>query len=107
MNPQFLPGGEAVLFTIVDDNGVAMGVALVDLETGEQTVLLAEVGAPAFPATLKRVFHSQDLLSVLVPGVLNSVEVRQRDEVDESLDAVAYASARSRLFSQRSSRVLF
>jgi serine/threonine-protein kinase len=30
LNPQFLPGGEAVLFNILDDAAVARGVALVD-----------------------------------------------------------------------------
>ncbi len=45
--PQFLPGGKAVLFTVVDDGWAGREVALVDLETGERTVLFAHGGSLA------------------------------------------------------------
>ncbi len=43
--PQFLPGGEAVLFTVAADEGLGRKVALVDLETGERTDLFAQEGS--------------------------------------------------------------
>ena len=38
--PEFLPGGRAVLFTIIDPSGNPPQVAVLDLQTAEQTVLL-------------------------------------------------------------------
>jgi serine/threonine-protein kinase len=43
--PQFLPGGEVVLFTTMDDAGLSNKVALVNLKTGERTEIFAQDGS--------------------------------------------------------------
>jgi serine/threonine-protein kinase len=77
-NPKFLPGGEAVLFTILDDASVARGVALVDLETGEQTVLLAEVGGQTGYLTSGHLAYGEDGSLMVVPFDLKARKVTGR-----------------------------
>ena len=43
-SPQFLPGGDEVLFTAVDDSGLATEIALVSLRTGNRETLVDHDG---------------------------------------------------------------
>jgi serine/threonine-protein kinase len=47
MNPQFLPGGESVLFSVVTDHGPIKAVAVLELDTGQRTDLIRDIQGQA------------------------------------------------------------
>ena len=50
--PEILPGGEAVLFTILADSNTPSGqIAVLDLQTGEQTILVPDGSSPRYVPT--------------------------------------------------------
>jgi dipeptidyl aminopeptidase/acylaminoacyl peptidase len=75
MNPQFLPGGDVVLFTAMDSAGVSKEVALVDLETGERTDLFTHSGSLARYLTSGQIAYGLDGSLIGVPFDLKSRQV--------------------------------
>ena len=76
--PQFLPGGEAVLFTVMEDSGLGREVALVDLETGERTALFANNGGLARYLASGHLAFGRDGSLMVVPFDLKSRKVTGR-----------------------------
>ena len=62
--PHFLPGAEALLFTITDEAG-AHQVAVLDMETGEQTVLLPSGTSARYLSTGHLLYTANDALEVV------------------------------------------
>ena len=78
MNPQFLPGGEAVLFTAVDDAGIAKKVALVDLETEERTDLFPTDGGLVRYLASGHLAYGRDGSLMIVPFDLERRKITGR-----------------------------
>ena len=76
--PQFLPGGKAVLFTVVNDEGATKEVALVDLETRERTALFAHDGSLARYLASGHLAYGRDGSLMVVPFDLESRRVTGR-----------------------------
>lgn len=73
--PEFLPGGDAVLFTIVkDSSGQGREIAVLDLGTNETTVLIPGGSAPRYASTGHIIFGAEATLQA-VPFNLNRLEV--------------------------------
>ena len=73
--PEVLPGGEAVLFTILKGRGAEnMEIAVLDLATGEQKVLLAGGSNPHYASTGHIVYGVDGTLRA-VPFDLNRLEL--------------------------------
>ena len=61
--PEILPGDEAVLFTILpEDNALSGQIAVLDLQTGEQTILLADGNSPHYVRTGHLAYASEGTL---------------------------------------------
>ena len=59
--PEFLPGGKAVLFTIIDGGGIDNAqVAVLDLKTGAQKILFGAAAGPLRAERPSRVRRSWD-----------------------------------------------
>jgi serine/threonine-protein kinase len=80
MNPQFLPGGEVVLFTAMDSAGISKEVMLVDLETGERINLFTHGGSLARYLASGHIAYGLDGSLMVVPFDLESRQVTGRPE---------------------------
>ena len=80
MNPQFLPGGDVVLFTAMDNAGLSKEVALVDLETGQRLDLFAHSGSLARYLASGHIAYGLDGSLMVVPFDLKSRQVTGRPE---------------------------
>jgi serine/threonine-protein kinase len=80
VNPQFLPGGEVVLFTAMDNAGISKEVAVVDLETGERINLFTHGGSLARYLASGHIAYGLDGSLMVVPFNLESRQVTGRSE---------------------------
>lgn len=78
MAPQFLPGGQEVLFTVMDDNAVGLEVARVNLGTGERTTLLAEPSSIARYLVTGHLAYGRDGSLMITPFDLENHRVSGR-----------------------------
>ena len=72
--PEILPGGRAVLFTIIKGGDENRDIALLDLEGGETTVLIPDGTNPRYAAT-GHIVYGRDGALWAVPFDLDRLEV--------------------------------
>jgi len=74
--PEMLPGGKAVLFTIYPVEGLESArIAVFSLETGEQRILLDEVGYDARYASTGHIVYAREGILMAVPFDLQQLKV--------------------------------
>lgn len=95
-SPQFLPGGEEVLFTVVDDSGVATEIALVSLRTGDRETLADHDGSIVRYLPSGHLAYGFDGSLMVVPFNLESRSVGAQPVV--VFDGLLMSTALARLF---------
>ena len=87
VGPQFLPGGDTVLFNVIDTSGVARQVATVDIATGLRQVVLDTDGFTASYVPSGHLVYGRDGSLMVAPFDLETrkVEGRHVEVLDDLL----------------------
>jgi hypothetical protein len=87
ISPQFLPGGDAVLFNVIDGAGVAVKVATVNLATGERNDVLDTDGFVVRYLASGHLAYGRDGSLMVMPYDVESRKImgRPREALDDLL----------------------